>query len=250
MPAVVSQALVLPETAQPAPAPVPLAALAHAHPQVDDLGPLARRLLAGGVVAVHVIGGWALLQVDAVRQAVVEAAPIMVHMIAPPEPPKPPPPPPPPPPQAQPLPKPVAPAPVIAAAPSPSPAPPAFVATPPEPTPPPVVVAPAPPAPPTPVVAPSVPRQISASEVRYVTPPRLTMPQMSKRLGESGVVVLRIVVDARGQLKAAAIKKSSGFERLDQQALMDIRTARFAPYLENGQAVEWETQAPFAYEVQ
>lgn len=248
MPTVVSQALVLSETAPPAPAPSPRTLPAHAHPQVDDLGPLARRLLAGGVVAVHVIGGWALLQVDAVRQAVVEAAPIMVRMIAPPDAPEPPKPPPPP--QARKLPTPVAPAPVIAAAPTPSPAPPVFVAPPPEPMPPVVVATPAPPAPPAPVVAPSLPRQISASEVRYVSPPRLTMPQMSKRLGESGIVVLRIVVDARGQLKSAAVKKSSGFERLDQQALMDIRTARFAPYLENGQAVEWETQAPFAYEVQ
>lgn len=240
-----SQALVLPETAPPAPAPSPRTVPAHAHAQVDDLGPLARRLLAGGVIAVHVIGGWGLLRVDAVRQAVVDAAPIMVNLITPPEPPKTLPPPPPP--QARKEPTPVAPAPVIAAAPSPSPAPPAFVAPPPEPTPLVVVAAPAPPAP---AVAPSVPRQISASEVRYVSPPRLTMPQMSKRLGESGTVVLRIVVDARGQLKSVVIKKSSGFERLDQQALMDIRTARFAPYLENGQAVEWETQAPFAYEVQ
>ncbi|MFN5049154.1 MAG: hypothetical protein ACK5F2_13785, partial [Roseateles sp.] len=63
--------------------------------QRDELGPLARRLLTGGVLSAHVLGVWALLQVDAVRQAVVEAAPIMVSLIQAPEPPKPAPPPPP-----------------------------------------------------------------------------------------------------------------------------------------------------------
>ncbi len=46
-------------------------------------------------------------------------------------------------------------------------------------------------------------------------------------LGESGTVLLHILVDERGQLKSATVKKSSGFDRLDQQALLDIRSARF-----------------------
>ncbi len=77
----------------------------------------------------------------------------------------------------------------------------------------------------------------------------MTWPLLSRRLGESGVAHLRIVVDTRGNLKEASLKKSTGFARLDQQALMDIRSARFAPYLENGQAVEWETIALLSYEL-
>ncbi len=166
---------------------------------VDELGPTARRVLTGGVLAAHVLGGWALLQVDAVRQAVIEAAPIMVSLIDAPAPPKPAPP-------------------------------------------------PAPPAPPA-QVAPAVPRQIPPSAVRYVVEPRLTVPLLSRRLGEQGLVHLRIVVDARGQLKEASLKKSSGFARIDQQALQDIRSARFAPYLDNGQPIEWETTALLSYEL-
>ncbi|MDC6170684.1 energy transducer TonB, partial [Paucibacter sp. XJ19-41] len=131
-------------------------------------------------------------------------------------------------------------------------APPAFVVPAPEPAPAPVVaVAPAPPAPPAPPaqVAPAVPRQIPPSAVRYVVEPRLTVPLLSRRLGEQGLVHLRIVVDARGQLKEASLKKSSGFARIDQQALQDIRSARFAPYLDNGQPVEWETTALLSYEL-
>jgi protein TonB len=93
------------------------------------------------------------------------------------------------------------------------------------------------------------PRQVAASAVRYLVEPQMTVPRLSRRLGESGVVHLRIVVDARGHLKEASLKKSAGFARLDQQALQDIRSARFAPYLENGQAVEWETVALLAYEL-
>lgn len=214
----------------------------------DELSPVARRCLSGGVLAAHLLGGWALLQVDAVRQAVIEAAPMMVNLIAQPDLPKPPPPPPTPQVQkARP-----APAPLIAAAPTPSPAAPSFVAPEPAPAPPaPLVTAPAPPAPPAPpvVAAPPAPKVIPANAVRYLAEPRMTVPVLSRRLGEQGIVYLRIVVDTRGQLKDVSVRKSSGFARLDQQALQDIRSARFAPQTENGQPIEWETTAPLSYEL-
>lgn len=231
--------------------PAPAASLLP-RPQSDDLGPNARRLLTGGVLAAHVLGAWGLLQIDAVRQAVVEAAPIMVSMIAPAEAPKPPTPAPPPP---APQPKKVqpAPAPLIVAAPSPAPAPLSFVAPAPEPAPPVVVaVAPAPPAPPIAPAPPAPPaiKQIPPSAVRYLVEPKMSVPLLSRRLGESGMVHLRIVVDAQGFLKEASVKKSSGFARLDQQALLEIRTARFAPQMEMGKPVEWETTALMSYELQ
>jgi protein TonB len=97
--------------------------------------------------------------------------------------------------------------------------------------------------------APQALKKIAPNAVRYLVEPRVTVPLLSRRLGESGIVHLRIVVDARGQLKDAAVKKSSGFARIDAQALQDIRTAHFAPYLENGQALEWETTALLSYEL-
>ena len=219
--------------------------------QVAELSHGARRLLTGGVLAAHVIGGWALLQIDSVRQAVVEVAPIMVSLIAPAEQ-KPLPPPPPPAPQPK---KALAPAPalMLAAAPSPSPAPPVFVAPAPVPAPPVLTIAapapPTPPAPPQPPPAPPVIKQIPASAVRYLVEPRMIVPLLSKRMNESGTVLLRIVVDARGYLKEASVRKSSGFARLDNQALQEIRTARFVPQTENGLPIEWETFAPMAYEL-
>jgi protein TonB len=201
------------------------------------------------MLGAHLVGGWALLQLDAVRQVVIEAAPIMVSLLPPTEQPKPVPPPPAPAPRqraAQ------IPIPVVAVAPAPTPAAAAFVA--PEPAPAPVVAVQAPPAPPVPAApvappAPPAPKVIPPSSVRYVVEPRTSVPLISRRLRESGIVVLRIVVDAQGQLKEASVRKSSGFARLDQQALQDIRSARFAPYTENGKPIEWETSAPFSYEI-
>lgn len=213
----------------------------------DEMGPLGRRVLVGGVVAAHLVGGWALMQLDAVRQAVAQVVPVlMVDLIVPPEAPPPPPP-------AAPRRIAPAPAPVIAAAQTPVAAPAPFVAPPPEPLPPPVSITPAPPAPPAAITAPSpapvAPRQIAPSAVRYVKLPELNFPALSKRARESGTVVLRITVDMSGRLKDASVHRSSGFERLDQAALSDIRSARFAPYLEDGKAVEWQTLAPLAYEL-
>jgi periplasmic protein TonB len=219
----------------------------------DELGALGRRALVGGVVAVHLVGGWALLQMDAVREAVAQVVPVlMVDVIAPAEP-LPPPPPPPPPPQAAPRRVAPAPAPVIAAAPTPAAAPATFVAPPPEPAPPQQIApAPAPPAPPAAAPAPPAPpsiRQVPASSVRYVKQPDLNFPALSKRARESGTVVLRIIVDVNGHLKEATVERSSGFERIDQAALRDIRSARFAPRMEDGKPVEISTVAALAYEL-
>ncbi|MFN3861984.1 MAG: energy transducer TonB, partial [Roseateles sp.] len=123
---------------------------------------------------------------------------------------------------------------------------------PPEPAPPAPVQVAAPPAPPAPVAVAAPlpePRQIAPSAVRYQKLPELHFPPLARRAGEQGTVVLRITVDASGRLKHATVHRSSGFERIDQAALQDIRSARFVPYMEDGKPVEWQTLAPLAYEL-
>lgn len=218
----------------------------------DELGGLGRGALVGGVLAAHAALGWALWQVESVQKVIVEAAPMMFSMVTP-EPPRPAPPLPPPPPSRQakresaPPPK-----PIIAAEPEPEtvPEPVALVAPPPpQAVPPAVALAPAPPAPLPPPSPPDppAPRQVPPGAVRYVVMPRMEVPLLSRRLHESGIVHLRIVVDANGRLKSAVVSKSSGFARLDEQALHDIRSARFSPQTENGLPIEWQTIAPLEY---
>jgi len=207
------------------------------------LTPGQQRAIVAATVATHVAAGWGLLQIDAVRQVVAEAVPIFVSFDQPPPAPTPPPP----------VPQPRTPPPkipLIAAAPQPTAAPPVFVAEPAPPlSPEPVVMAPVPPAPPAPPAPPPPIKSVPPSAVRYISVPKLNFPLASRRAREQGTVVLRITVDVNGRLKSARVHKSSGFERLDQQALQDIRSAHFAPQTEDGKPVEWETLAPLGYDL-
>jgi periplasmic protein TonB len=239
------------------PTPTQPATVVSARMPQDVLGPGGRRWLTGAVLLAHLAGACALLQVDAVRVAVSRVAPtLMVEMITLDPAPKATPPPPP----QSPRPRTEAPAPtpLIAAAPSQAPTAPSFTVPAPEPAPPaPVLAAPVPPAPLAPSAAPAVQtpppapalKKIPGSALRYQTLPRLNFPLLSRRAHESGEVVLRIVVDASGQLKDAWVQKSSGFARIDQAALQDIRSARFMPYVEDGRPVDVESAAVLAYDL-
>lgn len=218
----------------------------------DDLPPALRRTAVAAILTLHGVAAWGLLQVDAVREAVGDAVPLFVDLIAPPAPEQPTPPEPPAPPPPRPLPKtPPPPAPLIAAAPTLAPAPPAFVA--PEPpreiaAPEPVVVAaePAPPAPPPPPPA----RELPASAIQYLEPPAPVYPRASRRLGESGLVVVRVFVDADGMPRQVQIAQSSGFVRLDEAALEGVRRARFKPPTENGRPTAGWARIPIPFELE
>jgi protein TonB len=95
----------------------------------------------------------------------------------------------------------------------------------------------------------AVTKKLPGSALRYLRPPHLDFPLLSRRAGESGEVVLRIVVDVHGRLKDAWVQKSSGFARIDQAALQDIRSARFVPHMDAGKPVEVESLAMLAYDL-
>jgi len=225
---------------------VPAPALSSHSP--DALPAAARRGLALGAVALHAAGAWALLQLEPVRQAVGEVAPIVVDWIAPPEPPAPAPPPPP---KPQPIPKPQ-PKPVIVSEPAPTPEPPAFVvpaAPPPEPAAPaiePVTVVAAPPA----SAPPPAPRTIAITAVEYLTAPVLTYPAAARRAREQGQVHVRVLVDGRGAPQQTSVIRSSGHPRLDEAALATVRNTRFKPYTENGLPLPFRVVMPLVFELE
>lgn len=214
----------------------------------DGSSALIRRTLVASVLGAHMLAGWGLMQVDAVRQAVGEMAPMMMDLIAAPKPPAPPAPPPPPAPPRVVKTPPTA-APVIAAAPSLSPALPLFVVPPPSTEPaPPVAKAPAEPlAPPAP---PPTPRTIPATAVQYLEPPAPVYPSASRRLGETGRVAVRVEIDAQGHARQVQLSRSSGSTRLDEAALAAVRVARFKPYTENGTPLIVWTIVPIVFELE
>lgn len=208
------------------------------------------RLVILAVAGAHLLGLWALLQVDEVRAAVREVAPTLIEFIVAREPAKPEPPPPTPPVRVAPK---LQPPPVIAAAPSPTAAPVFTVPpAPAEPTPAlpvqPVAAAPSPVAPPAP--PPAAPRLIPATAVEYLVRPPIEVPLASRRLGESGTVWLRVRVSREGTPQQITLSRSSGHARLDQQAQDAMRQARFRPQTENGQTIEWIVVAPLQYDIE
>ena len=72
------------------------------------------------------------------------------------------------------------------------------------------------------------------SEVAYVKPPQPRYPPESRRSGEEGLVVLRVLIDQQGRAAQIEIEQSSGHSRLDQAAREAVARALFRPYVENG----------------
>lgn len=72
------------------------------------------------------------------------------------------------------------------------------------------------------------------SDVAYLDPPRPQYPSESRRTGEQGLVVLRVLIDEAGHVMRVEVQSSSGFARLDEAARMAVARAHFRPYVENG----------------
>ena len=206
-------------------------------------------VIAGSVVLLHVAGIWAL-QSGLMRKAVelVVPAEVLAEFIAPPAPEVAPPPPPPPPPKPQP--KPVvrkAPMPKAIADPTPRPNAPVGVIEPQPPAPP--LAPPAPPAPPTPPSPPPAPpappaMQLPSSNADYLNNPKPVYPAMSKRLGEQGKTIVRVLIGVDGLPKSASIRQSSGYERLDEAARTAVMSWRYVPGKRNGVVEPMEFNVP------
>ena len=185
-----------------------------------------RLLIASSVLVLHLAALW-LLQSGLMQRAVEIIVPVEVlsELISPPVPvaeqlPAPPARPkqlpPPVPPQAQPTP----PQPVASTEPAPVQAP-APVAT--TPAAPPIEAA-------TVTTAAAAARiELPSSNAAYLNNPRPAYPALSRRLGEQGKVVVRVLIGVDGTAQQAEIRTSSGYARLDQAALATVRSWRYVP---------------------
>jgi protein TonB len=211
----------------------------------------ARRSRAAAVLTLglHLLGALALLQAGRTVVAQVAPAPVQVSLLEdrqrPPEPPEPP--------KAPPTREQAAP--VVAVLPVPLPE---FDTAPPSPR---AVQAVPQTAPPAPAAAPSVeppsaapqiapqPKTVAASALRYRVEPAIEVPLLSRRAGEHGRVALRVVFDAQGRPRDIQLQRSSGFPRLDAQAVEAMKAARIAPIVEDGRAIEVMAVAWLEYEL-
>lgn len=70
---------------------------------------------------------------------------------------------------------------------------------------------------------------LPSTDADYLQNPKPPYPSLSKRLGEQGKVIVRVLIGVDGTAQKAEIKQSSGFERLDQAALATVLRWRYVP---------------------
>jgi len=115
------------------------------------------------------------------------------------------------------------PQPVVREAP-PMPSPPVMAVAPPPPQPAPVIQAPAP----APAAAePTATQPLYSAD--YLRNPKPRYPLVSRRMGEEGLVTLRVYVTSAGEPRQVQLKESCGFPRLDQAAQEVVWNWRFVP---------------------
>jgi periplasmic protein TonB len=228
----------------------------------DSAIPVVRKLnrnivIAGSVVLFHIAALWTL-QTGLLRRAVQIVIPVEIlsEIVTPPPPPKlePPPVPKPPEPVKQapvkkkvertlpPPPKPVA-------IPDPKPAPDAPIGVIEPQPPPPPITAPVNPEARAPAAAPGPGNdagkvELPSSDASYLQNPAPVYPAISKRLGEQGKVLVRVLIGADGAPQRAEVKRSSGYDRLDRSAIEYVMTCRYVPGKVGGQPQTMWYEAP------
>ena len=83
------------------------------------------------------------------------------------------------------------------------------------------------PGPPAPSASPHI--ELPSSDADYLHNPKPAYPANSRRLGEQGKVIVRVLIGSDGTAQKAEVRQSSGFERLDLAALATVQRWRYVP---------------------
>ncbi|NWG87546.1 MAG: energy transducer TonB [Hydrogenophilaceae bacterium] len=107
------------------------------------------------------------------------------------------------------------------------------------------------------VAAPAVPTSAASSpapaitqprfDAEYLNNPRPSYPALSRRLGEEGRVLLRVLVSSEGRAREVRVKESSGSARLDQAARDAVDRWRFVPARQGSEPIEAWVLVPITF---
>lgn len=89
--------------------------------------------------------------------------------------------------------------------------------------------------------------ELPSSDAGYLQNPAPVYPALSRRLGEQGKVLVRVLIGADGIAQKAEIKRSSGFDRLDRSALEYVMRCRYVPGKVGGVPQAMWYEAPVNY---
>ena len=84
---------------------------------------------------------------------------------------------------------------------------------------------------------------------RYDLNPRPSYPEMARRRGYEGTVVLEVRVEKDGKVGGVRLAETSGYELLDQAALQAVPAWQFIPGMRGEQPVEMEVRVPVRFQL-
>jgi protein TonB len=145
--------------------------------------------------------------------------------------------------------RPVEPPPVVTA-PVQAPAPVEASPPPPAPAPPPPIQAVAPPAPEPVAAPPPAPLTQPVFQADYLDNPAPAYPALSRRIGEQGRVILRVLVNPAGLADQIEVRTSSGHPRLDDAARTTVARWRFVPAKRGDQPVAAWVLIPISFRLE
>ena len=116
-----------------------------------------------------------------------------------------------------------------------------------EPTPPATPVAVTTPTPTPPAPAPAAPKTIHGAD--YIRAPQPVYPNIARRMGESGTVLLRVLINVKGEAEQVLIQKSSGSTNLDEAGRQAVLRALYKPYIEDGKAIPVYALVPINFQL-
>ncbi len=91
------------------------------------------------------------------------------------------------------------------------------------------------------------PVSLPQADANHLNNPAPVYPAQSKRLNETGTVILEVLVLADGSAGDVRLKTSSGFKRLDEAAVRAVKNWHFVPAKRGGEAIDFTYDLPVEF---
>ena len=83
--------------------------------------------------------------------------------------------------------------------------------------------------------------------VAYLNNPAPNYPRLSRKIGEEGRVLLKVLVSEQGAANTVEVEKSSGYARLDESAVDAVKRWKFIPARKGAQALSAYVLVPISF---
>jgi protein TonB len=84
----------------------------------------------------------------------------------------------------------------------------------------------------------------------YLNNPAPAYPALSRQLGEQGKVLVRVLVNAEGNVEHVVLRKTSGYDGLDEAALETVKQWRFVPAKRAAQPIAAWVVVPISFSLE